>query len=176
MVGKLTIIGIATLIVLGIAGLGIFVPKPDAKLPSPGYEPQAVDMTEADLETWVNGLHSTGYNVDVKVGTHAWQRHGKDATDAIRCLTNNGTTAVLSEKSSRNLHLLCVDPQTGSAYVAVIERIRRYTDTMNNASSKLITAFKLENVTIEQYITWETQIKAIVVRLTFAAGELFFKP
>lgn len=169
-------IGLAFL-VLAIAGFGLFGPKqaPDVNIPQ-SYKPQAVDMTVTDLEDWVNGLHATGYNVDVKVGTHAWQRHGEDATAAIRCLTNNGTTSVLSEKNSRNLHLICVDPNTGSAYVAVIERIQRFSDTLQNASSRLITAFKLTDVTVEQYITWETQIKCIVVRLAFSAGELFFKP
>lgn len=148
----------------------------DPKLPSPGYQPQVVDMTDADTEAWMDQVRAAGYNVDVKVGSHAWQRHGEAATEAIKCLTNNGTTAVLSEKNTRNLHLLCVDPNTGNAYVVVIERIRRYADTLQNATSKLVTAFKLTDVTVEQYVTWETAIKCIVVRLSFKAGELFFTP
>lgn len=176
MVARLSIIGFAALVILGIAGLGIFGPKSqDVKIPQP-YEPQAVEMSETDLELWVQTARNAQYNVDVQISSHAWQRHGGDATDAIRCLTNNGTTVVLSERDSRNLHLICVDPNTGSAYVAIIERIRRYSDTLQNASSKLITAFKLTDVTVEQYVAWETSVKSIVVRLSFLAGELFFKP
>jgi hypothetical protein len=175
-IGKLTIIGFATLIILGIAGLGIFGPKaPDVNIPQ-SYDPPVVDMTEAETEQWMDSLRAAGYNVDVQVTAHAWDRHNTEATNAIRCLTNNGTSTILSEKGSRNLHLICIDPKTGEAWVVIIERIRRYADTLQNATSRLITAFKLTDVTVEQYITWETTVKSIVIRLSFKAGELFFKP
>lgn len=134
------------------------------------------ELIVPNLEAWVDQARAAQYNVDVKVTAHGWERHGAEATEAIRCLTNNGTTTVLSEKNSRNLHLICIDPNTGNAYVAIIERIRKYSDSMQNATSRLITAFKLTNVTVEQYVTWETTVKSIVVRVAFKAGELFFTP
>jgi hypothetical protein len=176
MIRKLAFVGAATLAVLAIAGLGIFGPKkPDVKIPQ-AYNPPVVDMTEAETEAWMDSVRAAGYNVDVQVTGHAWDRHASEATNAVRCLTNNGTTIVLSEKNSRNLHLLCVDPKTGEAWVVIIEKIRRYADTLQNATSRMITAFKLTDVTVEQYVTWETAIKSIVIRLSFKAGELFFKP
>lgn len=173
-----TAIGLG-LIVLAIVVFGLLPyagnDKPNVDIPQ-DFEPETFDVSIEELETWVWGARTAEYNVDVKVKTHAWERHGADATNAIKCLTNNGTAMVLSEKSSRNLHLICVDQKTGETYVAVIERILRYKDTIRNATSTLITAFKLKDVTIDQYVGWETQIKCIVVRLQFLPGELFFKP
>lgn len=170
----LSLPGIALILVIAAVVASFMHPK--VSVNSTAYEPQMIEMSETDLETWVASARSMQMNVDVQVKAHAWDRHGGEATDAIRCLTNNGTTMVLSEKNSRNLHLICVDPKTGEAWVVIIERILKYADTLVNATSKLITAFKLADVTVEQYVTWETQIKSIVVRLQFLPGELFFKP
>lgn len=177
MTKTIAVVSIGAILILALAGLGLFGREaPDVKVPSP-YNPPVVDMTDEETVQWLDSVRAAGYNVDIKIPkAHAWDRHGVDATEAIKCLTRNGTAGVLSEKNSRNLHLLCVDPETGSAYVVVIERIRRYADTLQTATSKLVTAFKLTDVTLEQYITWETSLKCIVVRLSFYAGELFFTP
>ena len=171
--------GILKIIVIPVAIVAIlvlvFTPKPDVGF-TEQYNPPVVEMGVPELESWVGEIQAAGMNVDVKVQPHAWKRHNTEATDAIRCLTNNGTHSVLSEKNSRNLHLICVDPNTQQAWVVIIERIRRYSDTLTNATSKMITAFELKDVTVAQYITWETNVKSIVVRLAFKAGELFFAP
>lgn len=171
--------GILKIFVIPVAVVAIlvmvFAPKPDVSV-TEQYNPPTVEMGVPELESWVGELQAAGMNVDVKVQPHAWKRHNAEATDAIRCLTNNGTHTVLSEKNSRNLHLICVDPNTQQAWVVIIERIRRYSDTLTNATSKMITAFELKDVTVAQYITWETTVKSIVVRLAFKAGELFFAP
>lgn len=117
------------------------------------------------------------YNVDVEVpGNHAWESHNIQATNAIRCLTRNGTWIVLSEKQSRNIHLICKDPNTGKSYVAILEKIRQASSQYANATSRLITAWELIDETVEQYVKYETEIKCIIIRLQFAAGELFFAP
>jgi hypothetical protein len=171
----LVIIGIIIfLIVAGgtIAAQHTGTTPPDVGIQGP-YDPPVVELSAEEAVTWTEEVRAAGYNVDVTVQAHAWQRHNEEATAAIRCLTNNGTSYVLSEKNSRNLHLICVDPSTGDTYVAVIERIQKYADTLKNATSRLITAFK-SHVPAAQYIEWETAHKAISVRLMFKAGELFF--
>lgn len=174
MTSVLRLISITVIVIAAAIMLGLF-PKP-AITATEKYDPPVAEMGVPELESWVNELQAAGMNVDVKVQPHAWKRHNQEATDAIRCLTNNGTHSVLSEKNSRNLHLICVDPNTQQAWVVIIERIRRYSDTLTNATSKMITAFELKDVTVAQYITWETTVKSIVVRLAFKAGELFFSP
>lgn len=177
MTKRLFFMGLWTVIALALIGTWVLSKsKPNVNIQS-SYNPPVVDMTEDETVQWLDSVRAAGYNVDIKIPkAHAWDRHGADATDAIKCLSRNGTAGVLSEKGNRNLHLLCVDPETGSAYVVIIERIRRYADTLQTATSRLITAFKLTDVTLEQYVTWETSIKCIVVRLSFYAGELFFTP
>lgn len=172
----LVVIGVVALLAIIFSGAGLLGRTPPGVSVPQGYEPVVTDMDVAALESWVTEMHNAGYNVDVKIQPHAWRRHNTEATDAIRCLTNHGTFQVLSEKNSRNLHLICIDPNTQEAWVVIIERIRRYSDTLQNATSKMITAFKLNDVTVVQYVAWETKVKAIAVNLVFRAGELFFMP
>jgi len=134
-----------------------------------------VDMTIDELESW----RATQFNVDVKVtSSHAWLEHSTDATDALKCANRNGTFGAISEKETRRLHLFCKD-ENGNVYVIIIRMIKRAIDSYSNATSELVTAFKLNGTqTIEMYITNETVTKgfAIVVKLWFSAGELFFSP
>ena len=117
------------------------------------------------------------YNLDVEVnGSHAWNQHNVQATNAIRCITRNGTVRILSEKLSRNLHLICTDPSTGKSYVVIVEKIKQAVKAYANATTRFITAFELIDETVEKYIEYETKIKCIVINLQFSAGEVFFGP
>ena len=139
------------------------------------YEPSDFELAQWAEGAQVNMIVHTDYNVDVKItNAHAWKHEG--ATDALRCLTQNGTWKVLSEKESRNVHLICIDPKTGEAFVAIIAKILRYKDDARNATTFLYTAFKLVDETADKYVEYETQFKAIVINLRFTAGELFFTP
>ena len=135
-----------------------------------------VDMTLEEAESW----RASEFNVDVKItSSHAWLTHGnQDATDALKCASRNGTLRSISENESRRLHLLCRDEETGNEYVIIIKKIRRAIDSYRNATSELITAFKLVDKTIETYIFHEVVElqSAIEVKLHFQTGELFFSP
>ena len=53
----------------------------------------------------------------IHVTGHAFTNHGNvDVNEAFNCMRKNGTSAVMSEKDSRNLHWLCVDPVTLTLY------------------------------------------------------------
>lgn len=138
----------------------------------------STQFTQAEWNDWMGGV--TQYNVDVKVtSSHAWQRHGDDqVTAALRCINENGTKFVISENDTRNLHLLCED-KDGNQFVVIIRKIKKSIDTFKNATSELVTAFKLEHgASLGSYIQNEviTFSKGIVVKLNFLPGEVFFMP
>ncbi len=139
---------------------------------------QYISFSDAEWNSWMNGVAQ--YNVDVKVrNSHAWQRHGDEqVTAALRCLNENGTKFVISENDTRNLHLLCEDDE-GNQFVVIIKKIKKSIDVFKNATSELVTAFKLEHgATLGSYIQNEviTFSKGIVVKLNFLPGEIFFMP
>lgn len=158
------------------------LPKQPISLPDK-TNMETYETTMDDLVTWVGAnevniiVHNdpTLYNVDVKVNSnHAWRHEG--ATKALKCLTQNGTYKILSEKETRNLHFLCIDPKTGEGFVAIVAKILRYKGDLRNATTFLYTAFQLVDETVDQYIKYETEFKSIVVNLKFSPGELFFTP
>lgn len=148
---------------------------------------QARDLTENEIIDFLfaggtveveisQGLYES-YNLDVEVnGSHAWNQHNVQATNAIRCVTRNGTVKILSEKLSRNLHLICTDSSTGKSYVVIVEKIKQAVKAYSNATTKFITAWELIDETVEKYVQYETKIKCIVINLQFSAGEVFFGP
>ncbi len=137
------------------------------------------DFTQDEWQAWVDGY--VQYNVDVKVpNSHAWQRHGDDqVSKALRCVNEFGTQAVISMNADRRLNLLCLNPETKEEFVVVIEKIQKAKDQFSNATSRLVTAFRLEHGSnIGSYIQNEviTGGKGMLVRLKFSPGEIFFMP
>lgn len=140
-----------------------------------------VDFTDDEWAVWMQGDGLVQYNVDVQiVSSHAWERHGDaEVRAALRTCNEYGTQAVISDNISRRLHLLCRNPETGEEYVVIITKIKKAVDQFSNATSKLVTAFKLiSGSTIGSYIQNEviTGQTGILVKLKFIAGELFFSP
>lgn len=130
----------------------------------------------AELEQW----RVDYFNVDVKVNSsHAWLQHHSQAQEALKCVNRYGVQKAISENNTRNLHLICQDPETGNTFVVIITKIKKAIDIYSNATADLITAFQLTGgQTAEMYIYNETVTKAfaIVVKLWFSAGEIFFMP
>lgn len=112
----------------------------------------------------------------INVGSaHAWLRHGAEATDALNCLKNNGTYVVLSE-SSRRLHFICVDFNTGAFYDVIVSRLYRITSDWQRQAD-LITAMKPNvAVSVKDYIEFvKYMYKAIEVNLKFLPEEIFIR-
>lgn len=140
---------------------------------------EGIDFTDQEWQLWMDG--TAFYDVDVNINSnHAFVKHGSDVVNAaLRCVNEKGTTAVISEKSTRNLHLLCVDGM--DEYVVIITQIKKAVDRLSNAKSTLVTAFKLRStidVNIGAYIQRIVVEKGygVIVRLAFRAGEVFFSP
>jgi hypothetical protein len=116
------------------------------------------------------GLMAYQLTVNVTNG-HAWVRHGIEATEAQRCVRNNGTSAVMSEFNSRNLHLLCIDPNTSSLFDIIVSRVYNAMDGGKQAD--MITGYKPTTQDLSAYVKGMFD-KAKLVNLHFEPGEINF--
>jgi hypothetical protein len=145
-----------------------------------------IDFTDDEWtwHIWQGTERTMQFNVDVYIpSSHAALTHGADEMNAaLRACSQNGTVGVLSENVNRRLHLLCVDPDTKKEYVVIIRTLKRSVDAFKNTTSELVTAFELKagatQSNIAAYIHGEVNLTktAILVRLGWKAGELFFSP
>lgn len=134
-------------------------------------------VTHIDPPQRLFGNTVVAYQLDVYINSNHVAKHASSA-DAIRCLTNKGTSAALSEKFSRNLHLICFDEEKQTVFDIIISRINKFVPRWENPNAYLITAHAPEGAgTLEQYITHIMTTKnAIKVGLIFKAGEVVFVP
>jgi hypothetical protein len=145
-----------------------------------------IDFTDDEWtwHIWQGTERTMQFNVDVYIpSSHAAVTHGaEEMNSALRACSQNGTVGVLSESANRRLHLLCVDPETKKEYVVIINRLKRSIDAFKNTTSELVTAFELKAGAIQPniaaYINGEVNMTktAVLVRLGWKAGELFFSP
>lgn len=195
--GKMFVVFVAAVIVLGIAFLGlsntgkgtVSVPQsaPDVRagLSESEAATSGVDYNQNEWNDLMNGTVSS-FDLDVYIpSSHAAIQHGaQEMNDALRTCTQYGTVAIISTNYSRRLTLLCEDPNTGRQFAVIIEKIKRSIDSFKNSYSELVTAFELKaegqwlDTNIAAYINNEVNIAktGILVRLAFKAGELFFSP
>jgi len=111
--------------------------------------------------------------------SHAWIQHGQGATQAQRCVRDNGTVAVFSENKSRYLHLICVDPNSHRLFDVIISRLLRI-DGSDFSEADMVTGYPPEGAGakgVAQYIQHLTDtVGGKLVNLHFDSGEVFFVP
>lgn len=185
---KILSLGLVFIFVLGLAFLGLAGSLGGMKTGADtianelvSNESSYVDFTDQEWDDWMNGV--VQYNVDVKITSgHAFEKHGNDTVNAaMRCVNEHGSTAVISENQTRYLHIFCQDPDTKEEYVVIITKIKKAIDQYRNATSELVTAFKLRTQIGENIGSYIQRMVvdnkyAIIVKLAFKAGELFFSP
>lgn len=117
----------------------------------------------------------------IKVNGHAFKSHpAEDVNSAFECMSKNGTKLVMSEKGSRNLHWICVDPVSFILY-DVITTFLTKTIERPSGQANLVTAYIPESTvgrtTLEWYVEHLMATKeAIIVNLRAFPGNIFFGP
>jgi|SRR5688500_12996170 len=68
--------------------------------------------------------------ITVYLRSHATDTHGEDAVQARNCIQNNGVWKVYQQPKSRDgniFHWLCMDPQTGTVFDMIVEKLNEMT-------------------------------------------------
>lgn len=125
------------------------------------------------------GMNNSG--IYIHVNGHAFEQHGTQVNEAFNCIKKNGTKVVLSEKISRNLHWICIDPFTLTVYDIITSYLTKTVDHPAG-EAKLVTAYSPESNTLgKTMFDWyleHLQItkEAIIVNLRGFPGSMFFGP
>lgn len=128
----------------------------------------------------MNTVSSSGIYIHVQRG-HAFEDHGAQVNEAFKCMQRNGSKTVMSEKLTRNLHWICLDPITNVLYDIITTFL---TKTIEHPAGEatLITAYAPSNYLgisdeLTTYIANLSSIKeAIIVGLRAFPGNIFFGP
>ncbi len=124
---------------------------------------------------------STTAQIYIHVNGHAFENHtGEDVNGAFKCLQKNGSKVVMSEKSSRNLHWICIDPVTLTLYDVITTFLTKTIDHPAGEAD-LVTAYipkvKSGADALSFYVSKLGAAKeAIIVGLRAFPGNFFVGP
>ena len=170
------------LIILAVLAMVLLLLN-SSELPTVSLDSGSTTYNPDTMAEEVTSIISAGYQVDVEVTSNHASLHNT-GSDALRCLTNKGNVATFSERSSRRLHLLCWDKETGTLYDVIINRLNYYVDKWSNPKSQLVTAYAPEGVQGASMLEKSTYyinhlldtVGGKVVNLQFGPGEIMFIP
>lgn len=130
---------IRTILVIAVLALifAVVAPMLAPTIPnSSGSEP----LTDEELMAIWGTAGVLSYQVDVYItGAHAADHATSSA--AMRCASQKGNVMAVSEKGSRDIHLICWDKETRTMYDVIITRINRWVASGRNYYSYLKTAY-----------------------------------
>lgn len=141
----------------------------------------SIQSNTTAIELTTESLTANEARIIEIVSGHAWQNHGDEVNNAIKCLSNNGTwksfkTSGFVDDGGKQVDAnlwICFD---GSDYFAVVTT--RFIKEGGNQIARLVTAYRIAKdvfPTIEDFISYiATKWSAYEINYVIRAGEQIF--